>query len=159
MDSNRLFRASRIAGRALAAIALLACALGSAAIAQGNAAPVGLWKTIDDKTGKPRSLVRIYEEGGLLFGRIERGFDPAQQNRVCDKCTDERRGQPLLNMVILRNLKAAGDGEYADGDILDPDNGSVYRCKIRLEDGGKKLVVRGFVGVAMFGRSQTWERE
>jgi uncharacterized protein (DUF2147 family) len=149
---------SGMASAAVRAMLLALAAAGAAAHADDSASPVGLWKTVDDRTGKARSLVRIYTEGGLLFGRIERGLDPRENDRVCDKCTDERRGQPLRQMVILRNLKHA-DGEYIDGDILDPDNGSVYRCRIRLEDGGRKLVVRGFIGVSLFGRSQTWERE
>ena len=151
----------RRGGRALVAAltGVLACAgVTGPALAGDTDSPVGLWKTIDDKTGRARSLVRIYEESGRVFGRIERGVDPRESERRCNLCTDERRDQPLRNMVILRNLKPA-DGEYVDGDILDPDNGKVYRCKVWLEDGGKKLVVRGFLGAPLFGRSQTWERE
>jgi uncharacterized protein (DUF2147 family) len=146
---RRLFRGFWLA-------ALLAS--GGMAIAADAGSPAGLWRTIDDKTGQPRSLVRIYEEGGRFFGRIEKGLNPQQEARTCAKCTDERRDKPLLGMVILRNLKAEG-GEYVDGDVLDPDNGAVYRAKLKLEEGGRKLVLRGFVGVALFGRSQTWERE
>ena len=150
-------RAAAICRAVASAWLVLACWDG-AMHAADDASPIGLWKTVDDHTGKPRSVVRIYEEGGRLFGRIERGFDTREQDRVCDKCTDERRDKPLRGMVIMRNLRAE-DGGYADGDILDPDNGTVYRCKIRLEEGGRKLVVRGYVGISLFGRSQTWERE
>jgi len=137
---------------------VLLLALGAPTGHAGDAgSPVGLWKTIDDKSGRARSAVRIYEEGGRLFGRIERGYDPAEDARICTLCSDERRGKPLRGMVIMRNLRADGD-EYVDGDILDPDNGTVYRCKLRLADGGRALVVRGYVGVSLFGRSQTWER-
>ena len=129
-----------------------------AALAASADSPLGLWRTIDDKSAKPRSVVRIFEEGGRLFGRIERGFDPRENERTCNLCTDERRDQPLRGMLIIRNMKRSGD-EYVDGDILDPDNGSVYRSKMRLEDEGRKLSVRGFIGVSLFGRSQTWERE
>lgn len=151
MGADPIFRAASLAGAAV----LFAC--GMAVAGEGDS-PVGLWRTVDDRTGKARSVVRIYEEGGRLHGRIERGFDPKEQDRVCDKCEDERRGKPLRHMVILRNLKAEG-GEFVDGDILDPDNGTVYRCKMRLDESGRKLVVRGFVGVSLFGRSQVWERE
>jgi uncharacterized protein (DUF2147 family) len=145
--------------RLIGAVAL-ACGLAwsAAASVADDTSPAGLWRTIDDRTGQPRSLVRIYEEGGRFFGRIEKGLNPQQEALTCAKCTDERRDKPLLGMVILRNLKAEG-GAYVDGDVLDPDNGTVYRCKLKLEEGGRKLVLRGFVGVAMFGRSQTWERE
>jgi uncharacterized protein (DUF2147 family) len=141
----------RHAGTLLLAFGALTCHAAEAD------SPVGLWRTIDDKSGRARSAVRIYEEGGRLFGRIERGYDPREDDRVCSLCTDERRGKPLRGMVIMRNLRVEGD-EYVDGDILDPDNGTVYRCKIRLAEGGQKLVVRGYVGVSLFGRSQTWER-
>lgn len=141
--------------RRAGALLLVFCAL--AARAADADSPVGLWKTIDDKSGRARSAVRIYEEGGRLFGRIERGYDPREDERVCTLCTDERRGKPLRGMVIMRNLKAEGD-DYVDGDILDPDNGTVYRCRLRLAEGGRALVVRGYVGISLFGRSQTWER-
>ena len=162
MGSDPIFRAPIFRGLCLAVAGAslgvhLALACGTALAGEGDS-PVGLWRTIDDRTGKARSVVRIYEEAGRLHGRIERGFDPREQDRVCDKCEDERRGKPLRHMVILLNLKAEA-GEFVDGDILDPDNGTVYRCKMRLEEGGRRLVVRGYVGVSLFGRSQTWERE
>lgn len=119
--------------------------------------PVGRWKTIDDKTGKPKAIVVIYEENGRLFGRVEATLDP-NAKKICDLCKDERKNQPIVGMVILRGLTAHGD-EYSGGDILDPDNGSVYRCKIRLQNGGNELSVRGFIGFSLLGRSQRWTRE
>jgi uncharacterized protein (DUF2147 family) len=120
--------------------------------------PIGLWKTIDDKTGKQRALVRIYLQDGKYFGKIEQSFTPGAETRVCSECTDERKNQPIIGLLIIRNV-VLKDGEYAGGDILDPDNGSVYRCKFRLEDGGSVLIVRGFIGFSLLGRSQTWHRE
>jgi uncharacterized protein (DUF2147 family) len=120
--------------------------------------PVGLWKTVDDKTGKPRAIVRIYVEGGKYFGKIEQSFTPDAESRVCSVCTDERKNQPIIGLLIVRNM-AQRDGEYGGGDILDPDNGSVYRCKFHLEQGGTVLVVRGFIGFSLLGRSQTWQRQ
>jgi uncharacterized protein (DUF2147 family) len=117
----------------------------------------GRWKTIDDKTGKPGAIVLIYEQKGEFFGKIEVNLKGERQ--VCDLCKGERKNQPIVGLEILRHLKRQSDGEYSGGDILDPDNGSVYRCKARLEDGGKKLVVRGYIGISLFGRSQTWLRE
>ena len=119
--------------------------------------PVGRWKTIDDKTGKPKAIVQIYMENGRLFGKVEATLDP-NAKKVCTLCKDERKNQPIPGMVILRNLSLHGD-EYRGGDILDPDNGSVYRCKLRLEDHGRRLSVRGFIGFSLLGRSQTWTRE
>jgi uncharacterized protein (DUF2147 family) len=120
--------------------------------------PIGLWKTIDDKTGAARAIVRIYEQDGRLFGRIEHSFTPGAENRVCAECTDERKNQPIIGLIIIRNMKSM-DGEYGGGDILDPDNGSVYRCKLRLDQNGSQLVVRGYIGISLLGRTQIWHRQ
>ena len=120
--------------------------------------PVGLWKTVDDKTGMPRALVRIYVQDGKYFAKIEQSFTPGAENRVCSVCTDERKNQPIIGLLIIRNV-TLHDGEYGGGDILDPDSGSVYRCKFHLEQGGTVLVVRGFIGFSLLGRSQTWQRQ
>jgi uncharacterized protein (DUF2147 family) len=122
--------------------------------------PVGLWKTIDDNSGQPKGLVRIREINGQFDGRIEKifpkpGDDPAPK---CDKCDGARRNQPVLGMTILWGLTKQGE-DYQGGEILDPENGKIYRAKMKLADGGKKLEVRGFIGVSLFGRSQIWLRE
>lgn len=130
----------------------------SIATTEDMSSPVGLWKTIDDKSGKAKSLVRIYEQDGMLFGRIEKILSPGKEENTCNKCKDERKDQPLLGLLIMRHAKFSGD-EYRDGDIVDPENGEVYRCNFRLEDGGSKLEMHGFLGISLFGRSQTWERQ
>ena len=122
------------------------------------ASPIGLWKTIDDKTGSPRAIVRIYEQDGKLFGRIERSFTPGAENRVCEECTDERKNQPIIGLIIIRNIRSKDD-EYTGGDILDPDTGTVYRCKFHLDQNGSRLIVRGYIGISLLGRSQTWQRQ
>ena len=119
--------------------------------------PVGVWKTIDDKTGKPKGLVRIFERGGEYFGKIEASLSDHKRER-CDLCKDERKDKPMIGMEVLRHMKKSGN-EFASGDILDPDNGSVYRCKMKLDDQGKKLQVRGYIGFSLLGRTQTWIRE
>ena len=141
------------------ASALAAAVIMSPAWAD-DASPVGLWKNIDDVSGKPKALIRITESNGVLQGKIEQLFRPAgqEQNPKCDKCTDARKDQPILGMVFMSGLKKDGD-EFNGGEILDPDNGKVYRSKMELADGGKKLKVRGYIGVPMLGRSQTWVRQ
>jgi uncharacterized protein (DUF2147 family) len=125
-----------------------------------DASPVGVWQTIDDDTGKPRALVRVTESQGELQGRIEKLYRPADQdqNPKCVKCEGARKDQPMVGMVIVSGLKKNGD-EFTGGEILDPASGKVYKSKATLTDGGKKLNVRGFVGVPMFGRSQVWVRQ
>lgn len=120
--------------------------------------PVGLWRTIDDETKTEKSLVRISENAGVLAGKIEKIADPTKANAVCDKCSDERKDQPILGMTILRNVRAAEQGVWEGGDILDPNNGKVYRVRLRPQDGGKQLDVRGYIGTPLLGRTQTWIR-
>jgi uncharacterized protein (DUF2147 family) len=147
--------------RSMLRLASLLASLGFALIAHGAAAaaddsPIGLWKTIDDKTGAARAIVRIYQEDGRLFGKIESSFTAGADNRVCVSCTDERKNQPIIGLLIIRNMQHTGE-EYTGGDILDPDTGSVYRCKLHVE-GGTRLIVRGYIGFSLIGRNQTWQR-
>lgn len=131
----------------------------SAVLAQGT--PAGLWRTIDDKTRVVRSQVRIIEINGEYEGRIEKILtrlpDDDPEN-LCRACEGARKDKPVIGMTILWGLKKDGD-QYGGGEILDPKNGRIYRCKMKLLDGGKKLEVRGFIGVSLLGRSQIWERE
>ncbi len=139
-------------------LALTAAGAPSSASAADRQSPLGLWKTVDDKTGQPRALVRIYLQDGKYFGRIELSFTPGAETRLCLVCTDDRKNHPIIGLVIVRNMTLR-DGEYGGGDILDPDSGSVYRCKFHLEQDGTRLVVRGYIGIALLGRSQTWQRQ
>ncbi|MEA3151096.1 MAG: hypothetical protein QOD56_2035 [Gammaproteobacteria bacterium] len=120
--------------------------------------PIGRWKTVDDKTGKARAIVRIYEQDGKLSGEIEQVFTPGAETRVCKFCTDERKNQPIIGLRIIRNMKPNGS-EYTGGDILDPESGSVFRCKMHLEQDGARLIVRGYLGFALLGRTQIWQRQ
>ncbi len=120
--------------------------------------PVGLWQTIDDKSGKPRSLVRINENNGEYSAVVEKGLlETDKEGAVCNKCTDERKDQPMIGMTIANGLKKNGD-QYDGGKILDPDNGKVYKCKMKLNDTGDALEVRGYIGFSLLGRSQIWKR-
>lgn len=138
------------------AFLIAAFALHAAALAQ--ATPVGLWKTIDDESKTEKSLVRIVESGGVLGGKIEKLLDPAKQNDVCDKCSDERKGKPIVGLSIIRNAKQDGEDKsvWTGGEILDPNNGKTYRLRLKPLDGGKQLEVRGYIGP--FFRNQTWIR-
>lgn len=148
---RHLIKASLIAASLLA--------LPAAAFAQATS-PVGAWKTIDDKTGKPKALVRITEEGGVLTGKIEKLFrEPSEeQNPKCVKCDGARKDQPIIGMTILSGLKKEGN-DYTGGEILDPAAGKTYKSKATLADNGSKLEVRGYIGAPMFGRTQTWQRD
>lgn len=138
----------------------LVAALMSATSFADDASPVGLWKNIDDVSGKPRALIRITEADGSLQGRIESVFPGPneEQNPTCVKCEGSNKNAPVIGLVILTGLVKDGD-EYADGQILDPDNGNIYSSKVRVIEGGKKLSVRGYIGMPMLGRTQTWVRQ
>ena len=128
-------------------------------LAWGETSPVGLWRTIDDVTGKTMSVVRIVDKDGVLSGRIESIFEhePHWDGR-CVKCRDHRKNQPIVGMMILSNLRKVGD-DYAGGEILDPENGKIYGCILRVVEEGRRLEVRGFIGISLFGRTQVWVRE
>jgi uncharacterized protein (DUF2147 family) len=143
------------------ALAFLMMFFAALAGAADRASPVGLWKTIDDKTQQPRSLVRIVDAAGVLEGRIEqilnRQPDDDPEN-LCRACKGDRKDRPVIGMKILWGLVKDGDA-WEDGEILDPKNGKTYSCKMRLSPDGSKLEVRGFIGLSLIGRSQTWIRE
>lgn len=120
---------------------------------------LGKWNTIDDETGRKKSIVEIYKEGDKLYGKIIKLFRLPDEDPdpICDKCDedDPRYNQKITGMVILEGLEW-DDDEWDDGTIMDPKNGKVYSCKLWLEDG--KLQVRGYMGFSLIGRSQTWLR-
>ncbi len=138
--------------------ALIMVLVAASALAAPPMGPVGKWKTYDDKTGALHGLVEITEEQGVLKGRILKSYDPLKPNPTCDLCEGERQGQPVLGMVFLWGLTRQGE-EFKGGYILDPDNGKVYKAKLRVDGGGHKLLVRGFIGISLLGRTQTWVRE
>jgi uncharacterized protein (DUF2147 family) len=119
---------------------------------------LGKWKTIDDETGEPKSIVEISERGGKVYGKIVKLFRKPNEDQdpVCDDCDpeDPRYKKKIIGMEIMKDL-VKDDDEYSGGEILDPNNGKVYRCKIWIE--GKDLMLRGYIGP--FYRTQTWIRE
>ena len=135
-------------------LCLLASAAASITFAQS---PAGVWKTVDDATGKEKAIIRITEAGGVFTGKIEKLLDPTKQDSKCDECTDARKGQQVVGLTIIRNIKK-GESYYEGGDILDAANGKVYRARLTLSADNKKLDVRGYMGTPMFGRTQTWSR-
>jgi uncharacterized protein (DUF2147 family) len=135
--------------------------LSSSLVCAQTLTAAGRWKQFDDETGALRSIIVISEKDGVFEGTIEKIFfrpDETDLDPVCSKCTDARKGQKVTGMTILTGLKQEGRG-YTGGEILDPDNGKVYRAKMTLSADGAQLEVRGFIGFSLFGRSQMWQRE
>ena len=140
--------------QALAAIIFAAIA----APAWAQMSPVGLWRSVDDKTGEAKAEIRIAETSGVLNGRIEKSLKKdADPVAICIECKDDRKGKAIAGLEIIRGVKKADDREvWEGGKILDPENGKEYRASLTPIDGGKRLEVRGFLGP--FWRTQTWQR-
>lgn len=115
--------------------------------------PLGIWKNLDDTDGKEKSHIEIYEQNGKLRGKVIKLL-PAATITTCDKCTGANKGKSLVGLDILWDMQKSGS-EWDHGQILDPKTGKIYRCKIKTE-GTDKLQVRGYIGISVFGRTQTW---
>lgn len=145
--------------RDAAARIALAALLVLPTLAAAQDAALGRWRTIDDNTGKPRSIVEVYEAtDGTVAARVLRVLDPGKPDPACDTCEGERHGKPVVGMVIAWNLRHAGR-RLEGGSILDPDNGKVYSVRMTPAAGGTRLEVRGYLGIALLGRTQVWLRE
>jgi uncharacterized protein (DUF2147 family) len=116
----------------------------------------GKWKTVDDQTGMENGIVEIYEKAGKVYGRIIEILEKEKKHFKCEMCEGEDKNKPVLGLVIIKGLKRKGDF-YEGGKVIDPKNGKSYHCKMNLE-GKDKLIVRGYIGISLFGRSQTWFR-
>lgn len=128
-----------------------------------SSSPVGQWRTIDDETSEPRAVVEIYEEDGRLYGRIVeilKARDEAPRNDegqiICTECEGEKKDQPVEGLVIIEDMEKDGN-RWSGGTILDPENGKTYKARMELE-GEDRLKVRGYIGLPLLGRTQTWYR-
>lgn len=116
----------------------------------------GKWKTIDDETGKAKSIVAIYEQNGKAYAKILELLEPEKKGSLCTECDGGNKNKPVEGLVIINGLEKDGD-EWNGGKILDPKTGKKYKCYITLE-GMEKLKVRGYIGFSLIGRTQYWER-
>lgn len=116
---------------------------------------LGKWRSIDDETGEPKSIVNLYEKDGKLFGDIIEILNPDRQDAVCDKCEGKLKDKPVLGMTIIENMEK-DDDVYEDGTIVNPSTGKQYKCRLKIGDSPNQLQVRGYV--AFFYKTQYWER-
>lgn len=116
----------------------------------------GKWKTIDDETGEAKSIVEIYEKNGKIYGKVIEIFNPAKRDAKCQNCKGSDKDQPVLGLEVIKGLYKDGD-QWSGGQVLDPNKGKLYKCIINLE-GENKLNIRGYIGISLLGRSQTWIR-
>jgi uncharacterized protein (DUF2147 family) len=140
-------------------VVILSLTLFASTAFAADRTPVGTWKTIDDNSHQAKALVEITEHDGALSGRVTQLFrKPGEdQNPKCADCSGNKHDKPIIGIEILWNLHRDGD-EWVGGEILDPDEGKTYRCKMHVSDDGFKLEVRGFIGFSLLGRTQVWER-
>lgn len=122
--------------------------------------PIGYWKTIDDVSHTPKSILELsMDENEYLQGKVVKifGKDPSE---LCTACKGRNHNKPILGMILLEKLQAnlKSPGEWSNGSIIDPANGKIYHCYVRVSANGQQLTIRGFVGIPLFGRSQTWVR-
>lgn len=126
-----------------------------------SASPEGYWKTIDDETGEVKSIVKVWiDETATLRGRIVKIFPKPDEDPdpVCDKCKGKLKDKKIIGMVFMWGFKRRGD-QWVDGEIVDPENGKKYHCRVHTEKGGGELKVYGYIRVIVkIGRTQTWIR-
>lgn len=116
------------------------------------------WRTFDDQTGAPKVLVTFSETNGQLSGKISQRLAGSTISQ-CDKCSGALKGKSLVGLPIINGLKAKGDKQYGDGEILDPKSGKTYHLNGKLSADSKTLELRGFIGFSLLGRTQVWKRE
>ena len=147
--------------RALFTAAFLTLPMTVASFCFAAESPVGRWQTIDDETGKPKSVVQIQQAAdGSLNGEVAEILRSEQgRNPLCTACEGERKDKPIAGMTILWGLQPDGEGVWSGGTILDPAKGKTYRAKVTLLEGGDKLEMRGYIGIEALGRTQTWVRQ
>ncbi len=119
---------------------------------------IGTYKTIDDETGVAKSYIDIYEKNDMLYGKISKLL-LSPQDKICAVCPGDKKGQKLVGMDVIWDMKKDSDNEWSGGNILDPESGKTYKCKFWFEDKNyDQLNVRGYIGFSLLGRNQIWYR-
>jgi len=131
--------------------------LANLSLANNENSPAGVWKTIDDETGKVKSIVEINEVDGVFSGKIIELINPSEPNPKCTKCSGDKANQAIEGMEIIENVTKKGD-KWSGGTILDPKKGKTYKVILRLSEDFQELSVRGYIGIPSLGRTQTWHR-
>ena len=134
--------------------ALLLSAVSSFSFAEDI---IGLWQSIDDKTGAPKALVEIRKEADNTYaGKVVKltpraGYTPKE---TCVNCPPPYTNKPIIGLDVVTGLKSTDGLNYTSGRILDPNTGKLYSLKAKLSSNGKRLHLRGYLGVSALGRNQ-----
>lgn len=118
--------------------------------------PIGTWVTIDDRRKVDIAHVKIYEDDGMLYGKVTKLL-PQALTRTCEGCSGKQKDQSVVGMVMIKDVKPDGDNYWSQGNILDPKSGRFFNCSMWLDD-PNTLKVRGSFGISLIGRTQTWKR-
>jgi len=148
--------------RTALAVSLL---FGSSLVLAASDTPVGTWQQIDDVTGKAKSIIEITDNGGILQGKITKLMNLSAEeiaqdgeHPICKRCEGALKDQPIEGMVIM--VGVSKDSHVWDGGtIVDPKSGKTYKVKLSMGGDGQKLDVRGYIGISLLGRTQTWIRQ
>lgn len=117
---------------------------------------VGQWETYDDETKEKKAVIEVYQTNNRYFAKIVKSFI-GEKNAICETCKGTKKDKPIIGLVIIENIKKDGN-EFNGGSILDPENGKIYKCSLKLIH-INKLKVRGYLGFSLFGRTQYWIRK
>lgn len=123
-----------------------------------SASPEGTWKTIDDNTNKARGVIKLYVINNVLYGKVIKTFLKSGNNPLCEKCSGNFKNKPMIGLQNIWGLKKVSDLEWSGGKILEPATGKIYSCSITLNPNNQQLVIHGYLGVSLLGRTQTWIR-
>ncbi len=137
-------------------IAVFSFVFGAFSAIAGGGSPIGSWTSIDDQTGAKRAVIAISKCGKGLCGTVVKIYPQPGDTGICSSCPGKFKGKKILGMTIMWGVRDEGNGEWGDGKILDPKTGKIYSVRITLT--GNKLLVRGYMGVSLLGRTQTWVR-
>jgi uncharacterized protein (DUF2147 family) len=154
---RRFARASLVLALLVVAPGLPCRVISQSASDQASSSPVGRWRTIDDVTGKTKSIVAIREANGKLYGTIETLINPPVPNPTCKFCSGDEKDRPLVGLQILWGFQPDGS-QWSGGEVLDPETGKIYKASLALENSGKGLRLHGYIGIPLFGRTEHWVR-
>jgi uncharacterized protein (DUF2147 family) len=135
--------------------------ISSALFAKANTTPIGYWKQYSDKTQQLESVIKVWQKGDVLYGKVAKAYSDGEGHppqKYCTRCKGKFYNKKIVGMTILWGFQSKSATQWDNGKILDPHSGKIYSCKLTLSDDGQQLKVRGYIGFSLLGRTQVWHR-